>query len=124
MSTFGSGGNAPKRPSSPAPSKTPTGAKPASAAASKPTAGKPTLSPQPAPKRMVAPVKLGPQPAPQRLAVPAKSGTPASLKSAPKVGAKPGAPLAAPAMKGPTPFKQGVISNPMRASAPKIGNKG
>jgi hypothetical protein len=92
-----------------------------------------------------APKILSPQPAPQRLPTPAKS--PATLTGAPKQGAAPGRPLSAPAMKTlspqpapqrlPTPkaaaptakpagpaFKPGVISNPMRASAPKIGNKG
>jgi hypothetical protein len=92
-----------------------------------------------------APKILSPQPAPQRLPTPAKS--PATLTSAPKQGAAPGRPLSAPATKTlspqpapqrlPTPkaaaptakpagpaFKPGVISNPMRASAPKIGNKG
>ncbi len=95
-----------------------------------------------------APKILSPQPAPQRLPTPAKS--PATLTGAPKQGAKPGAPLSAPA-KGilspqpapqrlPTPsaakpatptggqggaaFKPGMIRNPMRTSAPKMGNKG
>ncbi len=88
---------------------------------------------------------LSPQPAPQRLPTPAKS--PVTLTGAPKQGAAPGRPLSAPAMKTlspqpapqrlPTPsaakptggqggaaFKPGVIRNPMRTSAPKMGNKG
>ncbi len=94
-----------------------------------------TLSPQPAPQRL--PAISGPKPAP-------------TLTGAPKQGAKPGAPLSAPAMKTlspqpapqriPTPsaakpatptggqggaaFKPGMIRNPNRTGAPKMGNKG
>jgi len=103
-----------------------------------------------APLSAPAPKILSPQPAPQRIPTPSAAKPAATLTGAPKQGAKPGSPLSAPAMKtlspqpapqriptpsaakpgvptgrpGGTAFKPGVIGNPMRAGAPKMGNKG